>query len=273
MEMKVGIIGCGGIAGSHISGYKENQIEVTAIADIALDAEKRAKELVPDAKFFNDAGSLLKSGLVNAVSICTPPLGHEATALEAIKNNIHVLCEKPLGFDIEASRKIHEAAANSNVQFMTAFRHRFIPGVKKLKELIDQGAIGQPIWFRNTFCSPAFDMVDKWYSKKEIAGGGTLMDTSIHSVDIFRYLFGEVSDQHLVAHQHLQATDVEDVSIISLKSAEGVLGTCYASWVSGTKIFEIDIMGPNQLHTNLQNHHQSEPAVGHNYTFRNRFHL
>jgi predicted dehydrogenase len=144
---------------------------------------------------------------------------------------------------VESARRIVVAAERSEALLMTAFRHRYLPAIGKLREMILTGAIGEVIYFHNTFCAPAFAMQDKWFSRKEIAGGGTLMDTSVHSVDIFRYLFGEVVQQKAVMHQHLKGTDVEDASVLILKAASGVIGSLTASWVAGDGVAQIDVMG------------------------------
>ena len=126
---------------------------------------------------------------------------------------------------------------------MTAFRHRYLPAIQKVREIVQSGAIGPVVFVHNTFCGSAFAMKDRWFSKKAVAGGGTLMDTSIHSVDIFRYLFGEVVEQKAVMHRHLAGTDVEDASILILKAENGVIGSLTASWVAADGVAEIDVMG------------------------------
>jgi len=241
--LRAGIIGCGGISQGHIDGYRKNNAKITALTDInKAVAEEKAKDL-NGAKCFDDYRSLLESGLVDVVSICTPPVAHEEAAVFALERNIHVLCEKPLAHSVKSGRKIMAAAEKSEALLMTAFRHRFLPAIRKMREMIDEGKIGPVVFFHNTFCGPAFKMKDKWFSKKAVSGGGTLMDTSIHSVDIFRYLVGEVVDQKAVMHRHLEGIDVEDTSILILKAENGAIGSLTASWVAGTGMAVIDITG------------------------------
>jgi predicted dehydrogenase len=86
-------------------------------------------------------------------------------------------------------------------------------------------------------------MKDRWFSKKAIAGGGTLMDTSVHSIDVFRFLVGEVVEQKAVMHRHMPEIDVEDASILTLKAENGALGALTASWVAGEGQAIIDVTG------------------------------
>ena len=244
MTLRAGIIGCGGIAHKHVAGYQANNIEITAVADINRDAVNSMAEQHKAAAFAS-AEELIWSGKVDIVSICTPPVAHEEDAVKALQRGIHVLLEKPAASSVDGARSIKAAADKSNAKLMLAFRHRFIPAIVKMKELIASGQLGQLIFMHNTFCGPAFFMKDKWFSKKAVAGGGSMLDTSSHSVDLFRFLVGEVAEQHAVCHTHLDGTDVEDAAIITLKSVDGVLGSLTSAWVAGAGEADILIMGQN----------------------------
>jgi predicted dehydrogenase len=237
------MIGCGGIARAHAKGYEANGVEITALMDVSEQAMASMAAEIEGTQCFDRYESLLDSGPVDLVSICTPPVAHEEPAVLALGRGIHVLLEKPLAHSVGSARRIVAAAERSEALLMTAFRHRYLPAIRKLREMIVAGEIGEAVYFHNTFCGPAFAMRDKWFSKKEIAGGGTLMDTSIHSVDIFRYLFGEVVEQKAVMQRHLEGTDVEDVSILILRAENGVIGSLTASWVAADGVAEIDVMG------------------------------
>jgi len=243
MTLKVGLIGCGGIAQHHIKGYQANQLSIAGISDPNAQALAAASTLLPDTKAFGDYLHLLDSGLVNAVSICTPPFTHREIAMAALERGIHVLCEKPLAQTLEEARRIAQAAQQSRACFMVAFRHRFLPAVVKLKEIITSGVIGEPVLFTNVFCGPAFSMKDRWFAKKSLSGGGTLMDTSVHSIDLFRFLIGEVAAQQALFHRCQPGIEVEDISVLSLKAVGGALGTASASWVAGEGVAMIEVVG------------------------------
>jgi len=241
--MKIGIIGCGDIASHHINGYLAAGASIAALTDLDPEAARKTAQAHPGATVFGDYGSLLRSGRVEAVSICTPPSTHEEIALAALGEGIHVLCEKPLAHTMEAAARIHDAAARTGARSMIAFRHRFLPAIRTLHRLIGEGAIGRLVWFQNTFCGPAFFMEKRWFGRKAIAGGGCLMDTSSHSVDLFRYLVGEIVRQSAVHDRRFAATDVEDSGAMLVQSAGGVIGVLVSSWVAGSGVATIDIMG------------------------------
>ena len=241
MSFKVGIIGCGGIAGAHVDGYKANGAEVVAVTDMnPAAAEKMAQ--ATGAAVYADYRALLASG-VDAVSICTPPVAHEEAAVAALAQGVHVLCEKPMAYDAASARRMAQAAAKSKALFMPAFRHRFLPANIAFRQLIADGAIGEPVLFTNMFFGPAFGMEGKWFTQKAIAGGGCIVDTSSHSVDLFRFLVGEIAEQTGAMHRHFRTTDVEDAGILTVKAENGAVGSMYSAFVAGSGVAYIDIVG------------------------------
>jgi len=126
---------------------------------------------------------------------------------------------------------------------MPAFRHRFLPANVAFRKLITDGAIGNPVLFTNMFFGPAFAMEGKWFTKKAIAGGGCLLDTNSHSVDLFRFLIGEIVEQAGAMHRHFKTTDVEDAGILTVKAENGAVGSMYSAFVAGAGVAYIDIVG------------------------------
>ena len=246
-SLRAGIIGCGGIALAHARGYISNEIKITALADINPERTTALAESaeIKDCRSFDSAAALLDSGLVDMVSICSPPAFHAETAIAALERNINVLVEKPLANTIDASKSIAAAAEKSQALCMTAFRHRFIPAIKEIKKMLDAGRIGPVVFMENIFCGPAFHQQHTWFTKKAVAGGGSMLDTSSHSVDLFRFLIGEVTEQHAVMHTHFTDTDVEDAAILTLKADNGALGTLTSGFVAGDGIAYIDLIGQN----------------------------
>ncbi|NOY75039.1 MAG: Gfo/Idh/MocA family oxidoreductase [Kiritimatiellaeota bacterium] len=241
-EIRAGIVGCGGIANSHVKGYLENEAVIAGVFDVNSESSS-ALAGETGAEVFESFESMLKSGKIDVISVCTPPVAHEGVAVAALTSGISVLLEKPMANDIESGRAIVAAAAESDAVLMPAFRHRFLPALQRMKTLVDEGFIGAPVLFQNVFCGPAFGMKDKWFTKKAIAGGGCVLDTSSHSVDLFRFLFGEVVEQKSVTHAHFEGTDVEDAGIITVKAENGAVGTMSSTFVAGDGIAFVDAMG------------------------------
>jgi len=109
--------------------------------------------------------------------------------------------------------------------------------------MVRSGRIGYPVLFNNIFCGPAFHMEGRWFTRKAIAGGGSLLDTNSHSVDLFRFIVGEIADQRAVMHRHFRTTDVEDAGILSVKAANGAVGAMESAFVAGAGCAFIDVLG------------------------------
>jgi predicted dehydrogenase len=242
-EIKVGIIGCGGIANAHVGGYQENGLKITAITDLNSEAMDKLEEKIPGVKKFSDFKALIDSGEVNTVSICTPPVAHKDAAVYALQKGINVLLEKPQANTLEAAKEIYEASKKSKAVLMMAYRHRFLPANIKLKEMIDNGKIGKVVFFRNVFCGPMFGMKDRWFTDKAIAGGGSILDTSSHSLDLFRFMIGEVAESTAVMNTNFEGRDVEDTGILSVKAENGALGVMTSSFAAGDGMAFLDITG------------------------------
>jgi len=244
-SVRIGIIGCGGIARAHHGAYRENGVTPVAFTDVApepaeaLVRENRGGEIYPNFK------ALIDQGKVDAVSICTPPCAHEEAAVYALGKGVAVLCEKPLANSVESGKRVVQAAQKSGSLLMTGFTHRFRPAVRQMRQMILDDSIGPVVLFSNAFCGPADALKDKWFSKKAIAGGGSMMDTSSHSVDLFRFLVGEIAEQNAFHERHWEGIDVEDTAVISVKSTNGVIGTLISSWVAGAGVLYIDVIGRN----------------------------
>jgi len=240
--LRVGLIGAGGIGRTHLASYdRVREAQIVAVVDINEQIARNAARQV-GAQAFDSVEQMLNEIELDAVDICTPPAAHLEAALPAIERGLHVLCEKPLAHHPDAAREIVSAAEKKGVKLMTAFCHRFHPPVMALKRLIDAGELGEVVMFRNRFAGPFTGVEERWFSDKEVAGGGVLMDTSVHSVDLFRFLVGEVSRVQAVIRQTSPAIgEVEDTAIALLSTEDGRMGVVEASWVlvAGFNVVEV----------------------------------
>lgn len=241
-KTRIGIIGTGGISYSHMRPYAADaRVQLVGMVDVD---QARARTAADEfgARAYSDAAAMLETERPDAVSVCTPPVAHKVAAIECLKRGVHVFCEKPLAYNAREAREMVEAATERGVLLMTAFCHRFHEPVVKAKELITRGRLGRILMYRNRF-GGKINMEGRWFGEKAIAGGGALLDTSIHSVDLFRFLVGEVAEVSAIADTIAQRIDVEDSAAMVLRSADGAIGVIDAGWSTPYAVNVIEIYG------------------------------
>ena len=243
---RVGIIGLGGIGRTHIAAWQANGITPVAFSDTVpalLDAAIAAHGGTPYAS----ATDLIQSGTVDIVSICTPPAFHADLAIAALEAGVATICEKPLAATLAEAERVQEAAERTGTLFAVGFCHRFQPHIEELKRRIGAGELGQIRTFRNRFAGWMPNAEQTWFANPAISGGGALIDTSVHSIDLFRYLVGDpVTVDAVMSTTETTlgpALPVEDTAILILKTAEGALGSIESSWRTPVGEWTITLYG------------------------------
>jgi predicted dehydrogenase len=239
---KIGIIGTGNIAHAHMRSYAaDGRVRLAGMADADSERARRAAQEFR-GRAYADFVEMLDAERPAAVSVCTPPVSHRDIAVECFKRGVHVLCEKPLAYNAQQARQMVQSAAEHGALLMTAFCHRFHEPVVRAKALINRGRLGRILMYRNRF-GGRIPMAGRWFGSKAQAGGGALLDTSIHSADLFRFLVGEVVAVSAVADTMVQQVDVEDSAAMLLRSASGAIGVIEASWCTPYGVNDIEIYG------------------------------
>lgn len=228
-RLRAGIVGCGGIARAHLAAYQAvDGIDVAVVYDIAGEAAETLAAIAgPGTYVAKSIEDMIANG-VDAVSVCSPPGAHLESCLALVGSGIPVLCEKPLERDADRAAEIAEAVRRSDTPFVMAFCHRFHPPVIELKKLIDSGILGHPLFFRNIF-SGAMDLAPDHRSRPVISGGGTMIDTSSHSVDLFRFLVGEPTEVSCLIGNVAQDLPVEDLCALIVSVGGKAFGEISAS--------------------------------------------
>jgi UDP-N-acetylglucosamine 3-dehydrogenase len=230
--LRVALIGAGGIARTHARAYtaQPDRCTLVAVTDIAPQkAEGLAAEF--NCRAYPELAAMLDDVHPDVVSVCTPPAIHLQGARAAIERGIPALCEKPLSHDSRTAREMVALAQQHGVLLMTALCHRFHGPVVQLKELLDGGKLGQVLYFQNRFASRFNGVQDTWFVVPEVAGGGVLIDTEVHAIDLFCYLVGQVVSVSAQISTTLPIA-VEDSAVVTMRSADGVPGVGSCSWVS-----------------------------------------
>ena len=188
MDMvKIGIIGCGGIAnGKHMPALKKlKDVEMVAFCDIIEErAQKAAKEYgVPGAKVFTDYKELLKLDL-DVEHELTPNKQHSFITVDALEAGKHVMCEKPMAINTVEAQKMLDAAKRTGKKLTIGYQNRFRPECQYLKKVVEAGDLGDIYYARAQAIRRR--AVPTWgvFLDAENQGGGPLIDIGTHALDL-----------------------------------------------------------------------------------------
>jgi UDP-N-acetylglucosamine 3-dehydrogenase len=133
--------------------------------------------------FFDSADSLFEE--VDAVVICSENRNHTRDVIPALQGGVHVLCEKPISTTVEDARAMIQASETSGSQLRTAFPVRYLPSVARARELVRGGVLGRVLALSGTNHG---QIPGGWFLDPELAGGGAVMDHTVHLADVLRWM-------------------------------------------------------------------------------------
>lgn len=227
--LRIGIIGTGGIADAHIDGYLAfaGECEITALADVmpGKAAQKAEAFGLRDAARFDDPLEMIASGLVDLVSIATPPSTHASLAIAALDAGVHVLVEKPMAPSLEECDAMLAAEERSGKVLSVVAQNRFRDDLAALKEVVDSGLLGSishvrvdSAWWRGL---PYYDLW--WRGTWEKEGGGCSLNHAIHHIDLLLWLLGSPTEiTAMLANAQHDNAEVEDLSVAVFRYERGL---------------------------------------------------
>ena len=243
--LSVAIVGAGRVGGIRAGVIRRSDRSLlTAVADTdQARAEKVAEET--GAHVSTDWTSVVARSDVDAVVVCTPTKYHADVTIVALQAGKHVLCEKPLGRNVDEARRMFEAARSSGRLLKTGFNYRHMSHVRKAKELLDAGVLGDLHFLRCRYGHGGRPGYEKeWCTDAELSGGGVLLEQGIHIFDLVRHLLGEPSQlfaQTQCFYWNFPA--VEDNGFCILRTTNGQVAQIHVSWTQWVNLFELEIFG------------------------------
>ena len=180
-KLRVAVIGTGNMGRNHVRNYfMLPESELVAIADVNPEAKSLADDY--KVKFFTDYKEMLEKARPDAVSVVVPTPFHLEVATEVMSRGIHCMLEKPIASSVEEADKLIACAKKNNVTFTVGHIERFNPVIKKLKQMVDDNAIGD---ITSVVCKRVggFPAVEP---KTDV-----IIDLAVHDVDIVNYLLGQ----------------------------------------------------------------------------------
>src|SRR5580704_1351480 len=203
-----------------------------------------AKAAPYKTKVWTDLGEALTDSAVDAVYVATPVFLHAPQTIQALRAGKHVLCEKPMAMNEAEARTMVSAAEKTSKLFGVAYYRRFYPKIQRAKQLLEAGAIGEPVFAQLTN-HMWFDGTGErsWLFDPAKSAGGPLFDIASHRIDVLNFLFGKpvrVAGQlSNVVHHYA----VEDNATVMIEYESGVRGIVDVRWHSKISRDECRIRG------------------------------
>ncbi len=239
-KIRFGIIGygkMGKIRRKTISRRRDT--EVAIIVEPTLDKDYTRA----GCRYTRDVDELFADSSLDAVMICAPNYLLKPLVIRSLKQGLHVFCEKPPGMslsEIKAIRRIEKKHPKLMLKF--GFNHRYHAAVIELKKQIDSGKFGKVIWMRGRYGkSVNEDFFTEWRAKKELAGGGILLDQGIHMLDLFLYICNDFEEVKSFCSNKYWQADIEDNAFIILRNKEGQQASMHSTMTQWRHLFSFEV--------------------------------
>jgi len=240
-ELKVGIAGFGVVGKKRKACVDRHpNLRLVAVCDRNFDDEGLLEEGV---YYYQNYQNLLDQELDILIICLTNEIAPEVT-IAGLQGGLHVFCEKPPGRNVEdIKRVIQIESQNPLLKLMYGFNHRYHESVQKALKIVKDGKFGKVINMRGLYGKAkliTFNQPD-WRTKREIAGGGVLLDQGIHMVDLMRLFGGNFTEVHSFISNRHWGYDVEDNAYALMKTEDGVVGMLNSSATQWRHRFNLDI--------------------------------
>ncbi len=225
--VRTGIVGLGNIGQYHADRLADIGAPLVGGMDVSPEARARFAEQY-DVDVYADHADLFD--VIDAVIITTPNKFHEEAAVDALGRGLHVLLEKPLAHSLESAERIATAAADAEGTCLIGFNNRFRNTVRLLRQRIDRGDLGEVTHIEANYVRRrGVPGRGSWFTRRDISGGGALIDLGVHAIDLALYL--------------LDTPDVTDVSGVTRSEFGSRSDYAYLEmWGedSGPEAFDVD---------------------------------
>ena len=208
--MNFAVIGLGSFGIKRAKAIKSSKMaKLVCIFDPdEFNSKKAEKELGVPSKSLQE---ILKNKEIDIISICTPNKFHKELIIDSLRNDKHIFCEKPISRNFQEAQDILNATKKYNKILQVGSNHRFFESVLYAKKLVDDGVIGEVLSFNGRIGHNGERLKDSWFWKKDISGGGTLLDNGCHLLDLSRYFIGNfISGTGITSNTYWKNIEVEE---------------------------------------------------------------
>jgi len=223
--VKVGIIGCGRIANFYLQGLKEAGAQVVAVVDLNQERSKEFAKRAECTRYYHDYKEILKLEEIDAVIVATPNYLHYQHSVDALLAGKHVFCEKPMTTKLQDSIALVKKTKKLLLVFQIGYMKRFNEAFLKAKQLIEElGNIRHrkvKTYLTYSYSSLTSKDPEHWIRQKKLGGGGVLVQSGSHILDIVRFLMGEPIAVTAVFKYLSDVKDIEKYAVLLLEMKKG----------------------------------------------------
>jgi D-apiose dehydrogenase len=231
--MRVGVIGCGFFAQNHLNGWRDlaaDGVEIAAVCDLDVSKAEAAAKAFGVSRFYTDAATMLAKEKLDFVDIVTRMESHLEMVKVAASRGVDIILQKPLAPDWREAQAVVETARKAGVRLAIHENFRWQSPMRKLKGVLDSGAIGKPTWGRIAFRT-GYDIyaVQPYLHQAERYA---ILDVGIHVLDLARFFFGDVERVSCETQTRNPENVGEDTATIMLRHKSGAVSVVECSMES-----------------------------------------
>ena len=231
MPVRVAVVGAGFVGLDHLGAYASwSDAKIVGVVDTDLPRATEAAARY-GGRPYASVGELLASEQVDALSVCVPTGLHLPVVREVVAAGAHILLEKPMAASVTDCDEIARLCRAAGVLLMLGFTHRFHAELRKAKEMIEEGRLGEVMLAHDHFSFGETGPWPAWYYSRELSGGGELMHDAVHLVDRMAWLIGspivEVDGRTTTYARGIEG--VEDGGVAILRFANGAIGSMFVN--------------------------------------------
>jgi predicted dehydrogenase len=233
---KVGIIGYGKM------GQIRHQV-ISAFEDVQVQSIYDPEKVDTEIEKAQNSDQIIENPEIDAVFTCTPNYLNKPLTIQSLKAGKHVFCEKPPGFTAKDIEEIRAVEKESGKVLMYGFNHRHHASIKYMKKLVDDKEFGKILWMRGRYGKSVDEtFYDNWRAKKELAGGGILIDQGIHMLDLFLHLGGDFDNVHASVSNLYWNLNVEDNVFATLENTKtGLAASLHSTMTQWRHLVSLEV--------------------------------
>ena len=216
---------------------------ISAFEDVQVQSIYDPEIVDTEIEKAQNSDQIIENPEIDAVFTCTPNYLNKPLTIQSLKAGKHVFCEKPPAFTAKDIEEIRAVEKESGKVLMYGFNHRHHASIKYMKKLVDDKEFGKILWMRGRYGKSVDEtFFDNWRAKKDLAGGGILIDQGIHMLDLFLHLGGNFDNVHASVSNLYWNLSVEDNVFATLENTKtGLAASLHSTMTQWRHLVSLEV--------------------------------